>query len=100
MRAAQRSLSPSDLSKLNSATNFLLCVSGHDFSRAVKTKKEWGFSPGEFFPLGSRADSNGRQRLNVKFQEVVVHSIENCEADVAKQKHSQEIEWTITIMLD
>jgi hypothetical protein len=40
------------------------------------------------------------QRLNVKFQEVVVHSIENCEADVAKQKHSQEIEWTITIMLD
>jgi hypothetical protein len=40
------------------------------------------------------------QGLNVKFQEVVVHSIENCEADVAKQKHSQEIEWTITIMLD
>jgi hypothetical protein len=38
--------------------------------------------------------------LAVKFQEVVVHSIENCEADVAKQKHSQEIEWTITIMLD
>ena len=38
--------------------------------------------------------------LAVKFQEVVVHSIKNCEADVAKQKHSQEIEWTITIMLD
>jgi hypothetical protein len=38
--------------------------------------------------------------LAVKFQDVVVHSIENCEAVVARQKRSQEIEWTITIMLD
>jgi hypothetical protein len=36
----------------------------------------------------------------VRFQEVVVHSVENCEADVAKQKLSQETEWTTTIMLD
>jgi hypothetical protein len=39
-------------------------------------------------------------RLDVKFQEVVVHSSKNCEADVAKQKLSQEAEWTTTIMLD
>src|SRR5258708_7034153 len=38
--------------------------------------------------------------LDVKFQEVVVHSIENWEAEFAKQKRSQETEWTITIMLD
>jgi hypothetical protein len=38
--------------------------------------------------------------LAVEFQEVVVHSVENCEADVAKQKLSQEAEWTTTIMLD
>jgi hypothetical protein len=36
----------------------------------------------------------------VKFQEVVVHSIENWEAEVAKQAAAQETEWTITIMLD
>ena len=38
--------------------------------------------------------------LAVKFQKVVVHSIENWDADVAKQKQSQETEWTITIMFD
>jgi len=38
--------------------------------------------------------------LNLKFQYVVVYSIKDCEADVAKQKRSQEIEGTITIMLD
>jgi hypothetical protein len=38
--------------------------------------------------------------LAVKFQKVVVHSVENWDADVAKQKQSQETEWTITIMLD
>ena len=36
--------------------------------------------------------------LNVKFQQVVVHSIENCEAGVAKQQLEQETELTITIM--
>jgi hypothetical protein len=40
------------------------------------------------------------QGLNVKFQDVVVHSVENWEANVAKQKLTQETEWTITIMLD
>jgi hypothetical protein len=38
--------------------------------------------------------------LAVKFQQVVVHSVENWEADVAKQKQPQETEWTITIMRD
>jgi hypothetical protein len=38
--------------------------------------------------------------LPVKFQEVVVHSIENCEAEVVSNRHLQEIEWTITIMPD
>jgi len=36
----------------------------------------------------------------VKFQEVVVHSVENWEAEVANKQLSQETEWTITIMLD
>ena len=40
------------------------------------------------------------QALDVKFQQVVVHSVENWEADVAKQKQPQETEWTITIMRD
>jgi hypothetical protein len=40
------------------------------------------------------------QPVNVKFQQVVVHSVKNWDADVAKQKQSQEAEWTITIMLD
>ena len=38
--------------------------------------------------------------LNVKFQEVIVHSVENWEAEVAKQQQDQETEWTTTIMLD
>jgi len=38
--------------------------------------------------------------LAVIYQEVVVHSIENCEAGVAKQQLEQETEWTITIMPD
>jgi hypothetical protein len=38
--------------------------------------------------------------LAVKFQKVVVHSVENCEAEVASNRHLQETEWTITIMLD
>jgi len=46
------------------------------------------------------AKQNIRQGLNVKFQQVVVHSVENWEADVAKQKQPQETEWTITIMRD
>jgi hypothetical protein len=37
--------------------------------------------------------------LGVKFQ-YVVHSIENWEAQFAKQRRSRESEWTITIMLD
>jgi hypothetical protein len=36
----------------------------------------------------------------VKFQEVVVHSVENWEAEVASNRHLQETEWTTTIMLD
>jgi len=36
----------------------------------------------------------------VKFQQVVVHSVENWEADVVEAKADQETEWTITIMLD
>jgi hypothetical protein len=36
----------------------------------------------------------------VKFQQVVVHSVENWEADVAEQKLTQGTEWTIAIMLD
>jgi hypothetical protein len=31
---------------------------------------------------------------------VVVHSVENWEAEVANNRHLQETEWTITIMLD
>jgi hypothetical protein len=42
----------------------------------------------------------GAIALGVKFQDVVVHSVENWDAEVAKQKQSQETEWTITIMLD
>ena len=45
-------------------------------------------------------DNSNAQHLDVKCQEVVVHSIENWEAEFAKQKRSQETEWTITIMPD
>jgi hypothetical protein len=38
--------------------------------------------------------------LDVKFQEVVVHSVENWDAGVAKQQLEQETEWNITIMPD
>ena len=38
--------------------------------------------------------------LGVKFQQVVVHSVENWEAEIASNSDSQETEWTITIMLD
>jgi len=38
--------------------------------------------------------------LIVKFQQVVVHSVENWEAEIASNSDSQETEWTITIMLD
>jgi hypothetical protein len=55
--------------------------SGHDFSRAAKSPRKLG-------------------ALAVKFQQVVVHSVKNWDADVAKQEQSQETEWTITIMLD
>jgi len=41
-----------------------------------------------------------KRALAVKFQEVVVHSVENWEAEVANKQLSQETEWTITIMLD
>jgi hypothetical protein len=41
-----------------------------------------------------------RPALAVKFQQVVVHSAKNWEADVAKRQTPQEAEWTITIMLD
>ena len=47
--------------------------------------------------IAARKDGPG---LNVKFQEVVVHSVENWEAEVANKQLSQETEWTITIMLD
>ncbi|MEO6983068.1 MAG: hypothetical protein ABI072_08135, partial [Edaphobacter sp.] len=47
-----------------------------------------------------RAKPEGLAYLDVRFQGVVVHSVENWEADVAKQEVTQETEWTITIMLD
>jgi hypothetical protein len=34
----------------------------------------------------------------VKFQDVVVHSVENWEADVCEAKADQETEWTTIIM--
>ena len=76
--------------RLGSATGFLI---------GKGARKSWVLA-WAIFAIGKFVQILSWQGLNVKFQEVVVHSIENCEADVAKQKHSQEIEWTITILLD
>jgi hypothetical protein len=39
-------------------------------------------------------------RLAVKFRQVVVHSVENWEADIANKTQFQETEWTMIVLLD
>jgi hypothetical protein len=65
---------------------------------------EEGIPPGAkalaFLGVGWRAKPKGLAYLGVNYQEFVVHSVENWEAEFAKTFATQETEWTITIMLD